>query len=247
MNVSIIGSGNVATHVAKRLHARGCRVLQICSTTPAHVQVLAQQVKAQAVNALADLLPADVYIISVTDAAIAGVAAALNAGNALVVHTSGSTNNLVLDKFSRFGVLYPLQTFSLSRPEMDWEQVPVFVEANTHEALDAVKQLALLLSHNVREADSAQRLQLHTAAVFACNFVNYLLSAAADLAGNHFQTLYPLVRETIEKAFAAHHPRDVQTGPAIRNDAATMEKQLATLPQELREVYLQLSALIMNA
>jgi predicted short-subunit dehydrogenase-like oxidoreductase (DUF2520 family) len=242
--IGIIGSGNVATHLARAFYAKGNSIVQICSPTLAHAQALASTVYAQATDDVRQLLPADLYIIAVTDSSICATVKELNAGDALVVHTSGSTEMGVLKKFARYGVLYPLQTFSKSRPDMAWESVPVLVEAGDAEAFAALQAFALQLSPKVYAADSALRLQLHTSAVFACNFVNHLLSIAADIAGDHFPLLHPVVSETIEKAFAAVHPAEVQTGPAARNDAGTMAAQLAILPSPLQTLYSELSALI---
>jgi predicted short-subunit dehydrogenase-like oxidoreductase (DUF2520 family) len=246
--ISIIGSGNVATHLAKAFFAGGCTVVEIYSRHPARAQALAATVQAHAAGDLQHLLPADLYIISVTDSAIPPVAAGLiPAGDALVVHTSGSTGMEVLHKFTHHGVLYPLQTFSFSKPAPDWQSIPVLIEAESEQSLRALKSWGSRLSPRVLEADSATRLQLHTAAVFGCNFVNYLLSVCAELSGEQFALFYPLVRETLEKAFAAKHPRHVQTGPAVRNDLETIKKQLTILSPEQQKLYLELSALIQKS
>ncbi|MDR3350761.1 MAG: DUF2520 domain-containing protein [Prevotellaceae bacterium] len=241
--VTVIGSGNVATQLATALYAKGCAILEISSPAPAHAQTLAQTVNARAAGDVRKLLPADIYIIAVTDAAIPEVAEKLHAGDALVVHTSGSTNISALNKFARRGVLYPLQTFTRKHPP-DWHTVPLFIMANTGEALQELQNMASLLSRTVIPMPPGDLLRLHTAGVFTNNFVNYLLGIAKDLAGEQFHRLYPLARETVEKAFAAGHPREVQTGPAARNDAGTMAKQLAILPPEQQLLYKQISSSI---
>ncbi|MDR2802350.1 MAG: NAD(P)-binding domain-containing protein, partial [Prevotellaceae bacterium] len=124
--ITIIGSGNVATHMAKALYAKGCVIVEIAGRTLAHAQTLAQTVNAHAASDVQKLLPADIYIIAVTDAAIPEVAKKLNAGDVPVAHTSGSTDITVLNKFTHHGVLYPLQTFSRERP-LDWDTVPLFI------------------------------------------------------------------------------------------------------------------------
>ena len=246
-SATIIGSGNVATHLAKQLFAKGCNITQIFSRSLTNAQTLANAVNAEATDNLQQLRPTDLFIIAVSDSAISEIAKKLTIGEALVVHTSGSTNINALVKFKNHGVLYPLQTFSKSRTEIDWENIPIFVEANSGNNLEDLKTLANILSLEVREANSNKRLQLHTAAVFACNFVNYLLTISADLSEENFKLLYPLVRETVEKAFASDNPREVQTGPAVRNDTITMEKQANLLPNELKELYQYISKLILSS
>jgi predicted short-subunit dehydrogenase-like oxidoreductase (DUF2520 family) len=232
--------------MATALFAGGCTVEQIYSRRLAHAQTLAQAVHAGATDDWQQIRPADLYVIAVTDAAIPEAAARLNAGgDALVVHTSGSTGIEALARFARAGILYPLQTFGRQRP-VDWTTVPLFVVARSDETLRELQQWASLLSDTVVAPPEGQLLRLHTAGVWAGNFVNCLLGEAKELAGDSFPWLYPLVRETVEKAFAAEHPRDVQTGPALRRDTGTMDKQRALLPRERQTLYDQISTLIQN-
>ena len=59
--------------------------------------------------------------------------------------------------------------------------------------------------------------------------------------------LYPLIRETIDKALAMG-PERSQTGPAARQDELTIKKQMHQLSSnpELQELYRQLSQSIME-
>src|SRR5690606_33861151 len=94
--------------------------------------------------------------------------------------------------------------------------------------------------------DSRQRLALHIAAVFACNFTNHFYAIGADILGEYsldFDLIRPLILETAQKIMA-HQPREVQTGPAIRNDIGTMQKHLKLLEQshqDLVSLYRQMS------
>jgi predicted short-subunit dehydrogenase-like oxidoreductase (DUF2520 family) len=65
---------------------------------------------------------------------------------------------------------------------------------------------------------------------------------AADLLqereGLPFDVLRPLILETAHKAAEAQHPRNVQTGPAVRGDKAVAERHMAMLEDEKqREIY----------
>ena len=95
-------------------------------------------------------------------------------------------------------------------------------------------------------ADSAQRARVHLAAVFACNFANHMYALGEEVvrrAGLDFGVLKPLIAETAAKACDARSPRDVQTGPAVRNDTVTQERHLALLDGDptLQEIYTQIS------
>ena len=106
MRISIIGSGNVATHLALALYGRGHKIDQIWSRNLDHATTLAQRVEATPIDDISQLIPnANVYILAVADDAIRSLAKDIRVGNALVLHTSGATPKEVLEDCSfRFGV-----------------------------------------------------------------------------------------------------------------------------------------------
>ncbi len=73
-----------------------------------------------------------------------------------------------------------MQTFSKQR-EVDFGQIPCFVESNSEEDVQLLKDIASALSEKVYEASSEQRKSLHLAAVFTCNFTNHMYVLAAEL------------------------------------------------------------------
>jgi predicted short-subunit dehydrogenase-like oxidoreductase (DUF2520 family) len=243
--LSFIGSGNVATRLALAFSAKGYTIAEVYSRTLAHAECLAVKTGAKGVTNLKELSEADIYIIAIDDKAIPSVVETMLPTPALVLHTAGSVDMGVLNKFSNHGVLYPLQMLH-RKHSIDMCSVPFLIEAATAENLTTVAKLADSLSSRVCNADSVQRRQLHLAAVYACNFVNALLASARNIAGDHFPLLEPLVRNMVEKAFQAHHPEEVQTGPALRGDVATMNRHIDMLNNHpaLQEVYKLLSDLI---
>ncbi len=245
--ITFIGSGSVATNLAKSFYKSNFEIVQICSVNILHANELAAAVAAEATTSIETLNPVDVFMIAVNDDAIAEVVKKLPAGDALVLHTAGSVSMDALQRFARYGVLYPLQTFT-KKKEVDFSNVPLFIEANTSENLEKVRLLAATISTSVSTLSTEERMKLHVAAVFACNFLNYLLSAAADLSKENFQALHPLVNEMVAKAFASQHPRQVQTGPALRGDKAILKKHedLLSLHPELQKIYIILSEAIAN-
>ena len=71
MNIVLLGSGNVATHLGKAFSNAGHTILQVWSRNFSHAQELADQVKAEAIDKLSQLnLGGDLYIVSVVDDAI---------------------------------------------------------------------------------------------------------------------------------------------------------------------------------
>jgi len=251
MNIVLLGSGKVATQIGKALHNAGIPVAQVYSPTLEHAQTLAMQVHAKAISELAELTKnADVYIISVKDDAILGLVDQLDLGDKIVLHTSGSTAMDVLKSAStNYGVLYPLQTFSFDKTD-DFSQVPIAVEASSPEIAKQLEALAHKLSPKIIQMTSEQRLVLHIAAVFACNFSNHLYAIAEQLLeskGISFDYLLPLIAETAAKVQQAL-PSEVQTGPAIRKDEKILQKHLDFLKEQpqLQEIYRLLSQSIVN-
>ena len=169
--------------------------------------------------------------ISVSDDAIANIAQELSKHKKLIAHTSGATDLYNILAFTdHAGVLYPLQTFSKIK-EVDFLTVPLCIEGGDKSITKTLKELAQSISNNVYEIDSTQRKTLHLAAVFACNFPNYLYRVAQELLADQridFNLLRPLILETAEKV-QTNLPANVQTGPAVRNDQKTMETHLALL------------------
>ena len=233
MNIVLIGSGNVATHMGAAFVSAGCRVVQVYSRTLAHARALAGRWGGEAIDDLSQLdVTAQVYVIAVKDDALAPVVAQLPPKlQGLLLHTAGSVPMEVFaTRTGPYGVLYPVQTFSKAK-EIDFSQVPLAIEAADVATLARVRELAGLLSGHVFDCSSTQRLALHVAAVFACNFTNHLYAIAQRLLAGHeldLDLIRPLIRETAEKAML-HNPETVQTGPAVRGDVTTMQKHLALL------------------
>ncbi|RZL69236.1 MAG: DUF2520 domain-containing protein [Pedobacter sp.] len=234
MIVSIIGSGNVATHLAKALKTAHVQVLNVWSNRFENAQALAVQVNANVIAELTDFASdkSDIILIAVKDDAIGSVVEKLHGYRGIVAHTSGSAPLAVLSNFENFGVFYPLQTFSKHK-EVDFNVVPLCLEANNTATLAQLKSLAGLLTRKQNEVDSEQRKILHLAAVFACNFPNYLYGIAQQLLAEHqldFDLIRPLIAETANKV-QNDLPVNVQTGPAVRNDEQTLLKHEGLLAQ----------------
>jgi predicted short-subunit dehydrogenase-like oxidoreductase (DUF2520 family) len=247
MKISFIGAGNVAKSLATAFCKSGHEVLQIYAPTREHAQELVPATGASLATSSGEIAAADTdfIIIATPDSAIENVAASLSQTAATVLHLSGSTDIDVLKPHVKhYGALYPLQTFSRDYAIDDFSEIPVFVEAESDKSLQNIIALAKTISAKVELMSSAQRIALHVAAVFACNFVNAMFADAFDLCSAHGvdpQHLHPLVEETVRKAFASGNPANVQTGPAKRNDNITINKHLQCLADEKREIYAALT------
>lgn len=248
--IVVIGSGNVATHLAQGFARSGHRIVQVLSRTIDHAWWLAEKLPScTAIDDIASLtLSADLYLIATTDSAIPEIVASMPKLAGIVAHTSGSVPMSVLYPASdRVAVLYPLQTFSRTA-ELDLSDVPFFTEASDPDTYMMIDTLARQLSPRVAHADSRQRTVLHIAGVMSCNFVNYLWRLAARVLGAEgysFDVVRPLIEQTLDKA-ATIGPDAAQTGPAARGDMATIEKHLAMLPPEMAGIYQKISQAIID-
>lgn len=248
-NVVIIGAGNVGTHLAYILKEKGFLISEIYSRNPMHAQQLAAEIGCEYCDNLQDInAEADIYIFAVKDDALDELASHIYLPGKIVLHTSGAAETNKLERISEnYGVFYPLQTFSKTRP-VNWQEIPICVEAANKETLTKIKKLAQSLSHKVLETTFEQRRNLHVAAVFVNNFTNHLLRNAYMLMQKNalpFDVLKPLALETIEKAFALN-PEQAQTGPAIRGDKNTIaahEALLAAQP-EILQLYKEITSSI---
>lgn len=251
MNIVLLGSGNVATHLGRAFKLAGQTIVQVWSRDIEHAKELADTLASEAISDMEDInRSADLYIIAIKDDAIRDVASKLKIDDKLIVHTSGSTGLEVLDGVSsHIGVFYPLQTFSKNKA-VDFRQIPIAIEASTPEDVAVIRAIADRLSERVTELSSAQRKALHVAAVFACNFTNHLFAIAQELleAENlDFDLIRPLIAETATK-IQLNDPATVQTGPALREDNEIINSHLEMLHDkpELQELYKRLSQDIVN-
>lgn len=249
--VILIGSGNVATHLGLALSNSGIDILQVWSRSSENAKILAQKIGAQPISSIQELNnSADAYIFSVQDDALLQVLKDFPFANKVLLHTAGSISSDVLAPFSKeYGVLYPFQTFSKAK-EINFNDIPILLEASTDIILKDLKKLAEGISSNVVLATSAQRKYLHIAGVFACNFTNHLYAVAEEVLNTNdlpFDLIKPLIIETAEKA-VLHSPKLVQTGPAVRKDKNIVNSHLRMLEDqpELKSLYQLLSKRIMR-
>jgi predicted short-subunit dehydrogenase-like oxidoreductase (DUF2520 family) len=244
ITINLIGTGNVAWHLANHLaKTPECTLLQIAGRSKDKLERFKHLAKE--VVAIKELRPAAITIIAVADDAIPKVASQVPYNDTLIVHTSGSIS---IDRIpqDRKGVFYPLQSFS-KNDHVDFTNIPMCIEASHKEDLQLLHALASLVSTKVHPVDSQQRKQAHLAAVFVNNFTNHCYPIAQELSEKDdipFELLHALLEKTAQKAIE-HSPSDVQTGPAKRNDTEVIATHLDMLEQEdHKSIYKALTASI---
>lgn len=247
ISIVIIGSGNVAQHlITAFLQSNEIELNQVFSRQKESVSHLISSNKI--VSNYDEIKVADIYIIAVSDNAIADVSAKLPFENQLVVHTSGSMPMEILESKNRRGVFYPLQTFTKNKA-IDFKEIPICLESELADDFIMIEKLAKSISNSVQSISSEQRKALHVAAVFVCNFVNHLYKIGTDICDENqlsFEILKPLIIETAQK-IRQLSPKNAQTGPAKRNDTETINTHLKFLSDEnQKEIYKLLTKSIID-
>ena len=245
MKIVFIGAGNLATRLSLAMQRVGMQIGQVYSHTEASARQLATRLGCPWTNDLSALQEdGDLYVFSLKDTVLSDVISKVKPNNGMWVHTAGSMPMSIFEGYAqRFGVLYPLQTFSKGR-NVNFDVIPIFLEANTDKNADFLKNIASALSENVRFMSSEKRRSLHLAAVFACNFTNHIYTLSYKLLENESipaDVLLPLIDETVSKIHSMP-PAVAQTGPAIRYDENVINKHLAMLDDpDMQAIYRLLS------
>lgn len=241
MKVVIIGTGNVATVLGKKILTGGHEIIQVVGRNVEDAHKLGSILKCAVVYNIRYINTyGDIYIVAVSDSAIDIISSKLILSDKTVVHTAASVPKEVLKLSSQnYGVLYPLQSL---KKEVDIiPAIPVLIDANNETTLELLKGFAEDWADSVQVANDEERLKLHVAAVFVSNFTNHLFTISNDFCEKeqlNFKLLYPLIEETMERIKAAD-PFTVQTGPAIRKDTRTIElhKHILTAYPRFEELY----------
>jgi len=242
--IAIIGDGNVSFHLVRWFKTAGVLITSIYKRNPEKDNVYRTDLNYSGENC-------DFIILAVKDDVIPSVLDAIqNTGDAILLHTSGTVNiNVFTSKgFSKYGVLYPLQTLQREK-EIPIENVPFLIEGGNEEALLAIKNLCIDVKMVNQSVSSTKRLKYHLAAVIASNFSNHLLLISNQILQEENESIHllePLLQETMRKAFDIG-PHASQTGPARRNDGSTMKKHIDLLTSDRhKEIYRLISQSIVS-
>lgn len=235
--IGIVGSGNVAVQLTSALEANGIKPI-VCygrnTTSGAEFSKLFDVPFSQK---LSDLNGLDVIIACVSDDALAKLIPQL-ACICPVLSTSGTVDVCAFDHQFPVGVMYPLQTMTKTMT-LPFRSIPLFIEASDSTFLAEISIFAQKLADTVIEMNAVQRKKLHLVGVFVNNFTNHLLDLMQDFSSENeidFQWFAPLLNETVTKAL--NYPaKNNQTGPAKRNDQATIHAHEAQLEEPLLSIY----------
>jgi predicted short-subunit dehydrogenase-like oxidoreductase (DUF2520 family) len=219
-SVRIFGRGRAGGSLASALQASGWTV-----------HLVAHDEAALAAGAV------DLVVVAVPDVAVADVAIAIEPNDDVVVaHMAGSLGLDALAPHARRASLHPL--VALPNPDLGAQRLRSgawFAVAGDPIATRVVESLG----GHAFEVDDEHRAAYHAAAVIASNHLVALLAQAervAGLAGVPLDAYLDLVQSTVDNV-AALGPAAALTGPAARGDEVTIERHLAALSPDDRELY----------
>jgi predicted short-subunit dehydrogenase-like oxidoreductase (DUF2520 family) len=178
----------------------------------------------------------DLVLICVADEHVETVAARIERGDAVVAHVAGSHGLEVLSSHARRAAVHPL----VALPNAEVGAMRLRSGATFAVAGDAVaRQVVDALGGRSIDVPDESRVAYHAAAAIASNHLVGLLGQAervAATAGLGLEVYLDLVRATVDNV-ATLGPSAALTGPAAREDHATIERHLAALDESERDAY----------
>ena len=240
----------MATHLARSLQKAGLNIHEVYSLNSENANQFAIQFNCTLCTDLINIdKNTDIILLCIPDDLIAETSKKIGKANAIIAHTSGNTSIRSLINNDRYGVFYPLQTFSKQR-EIDLKTVPICLESSDEDVMKNLQFLASAISDSVHEINSRQRKYLHLSAVFVNNFTNHMYHIAEEFLEDReldFDLLKPLIIETAAKAVDID-PANAQTGPSRRGDDNTIKKHLNLLEgnPEYKQLYQLISEQILK-
>ncbi len=250
--IGIVGSGNVGIHLARAFSSLPKNEVSLVARSDKNHQYLDRLDHLRILESIEELSEdLSFLILAVNDRGIKTLAQKLSFKNTLLLHTSGSVSidDLSENRAANYGVIYPLQSFSLKRT-LNYSEIPFLTEADTEENHNKIKNLVSDLGAKNVKVNSINRKKIHLSAVIVNNFVNHLYARGAEYLSSDklpFELLLPLIRETTARLDDLE-PSKLQTGPAVRYDVSVINEHLEMLSEEpeLQELYRVISNSIVN-
>ncbi|HEU4355158.1 MAG TPA: Rossmann-like and DUF2520 domain-containing protein [Actinomycetota bacterium] len=263
MDVAVVGSGRVGTAMAVLLGRAGHRIRAVSGGEATRERAARYLPGVPMLPNEAVARSAEVVLLGTADAAIEPVCTSLVRSGALgpgrtIAHLSGATGLEALGTAEAAGVgilsLHPLQT--CPDVEAAIARIPgsaFAITAREPEPFEIGMRLAEDVGGRPFVLEDAMKSLYHAAAVFASNYLVAISALAEDLGSvagipDPRAALGPLQRATLENVEAVG-PAGALTGPAVRGDAGTVERNLRALDEHAPEAvsaYVALATLALD-
>ena len=193
---------------------------------------------------VADMSPAEVFLISTPDEHIAEYCRALAASGLLrpgdlVLHCSGSLPSAELvsakEAGAYIGSVHPVKSFANPAVSVETFSGTFCGMEGDDQALEILRPAFEAVGGETFAVNPQAKTIYHAAAVMVCNYLTSLVEIGAQAylkAGldreTSMQVMEPMVRGTVENIFNSGTV-EALTGPIARGDHSTVSKQLAAL------------------
>jgi predicted short-subunit dehydrogenase-like oxidoreductase (DUF2520 family) len=249
MRVAVIGAGRVGTGVAVLLQRAGHRIEAVSGRGPTRERAARYLPGVPVLGDAAAAEAAELVVLGVPDDLIAGTAADLAGAGAVgpgrwVAHLSGARGLDALASVREVGAarlaIHPLQTFPDVVSAIDGiPDCAVAVTADDEAGYRVAERIADDLLGIPFRLDDGLRARYHAAAVFASNYLIATSAVAAELFASvgvpdPVLAMQPLQRTTLDNV-ARLGPGAALTGPAVRGDAGTIERNLGAVAEVMPE------------
>lgn len=255
--LAIIGCGAVGRTLGRLFHeASVFQIGDVVNRSPESAQAAVQFMGAgRAVATLAELQPAEVYLVGAADDAVAGLAAALAAcgvigPGTIAFHVSGALSSSALAPLASRGAalasVHPVRSFADPlESARSFAGTWCGLEGDA-EALATLEQAFSGIGGRTFPVEAKFKTIYHAGSVLVCNYLTALVEAGVKAYGKGglprstaLEVMEPLVRGTVDNIFRVGVAQAL-TGPIARGDCATVSHQVAALEQwdgELAQLY----------
>jgi predicted short-subunit dehydrogenase-like oxidoreductase (DUF2520 family) len=243
MDLAVVGAGRVGTSLAVLWRRAGHRIVAVAGGAATPERAARYLPDVPVLDAIGAAKAAEIVVIATPDAAVGPVCEEMAAAGALdearaVVHASGATGLDALAAAAAVGAstlsVHPLQT--CPTVEAGVERIPGSTFAVTAGDADGYalgEGLARDAGGNPVRIDDERKALYHAAAVFASNYLVTVTALAEQLGlaagiGDPIAAFAPLQEATLAN-IARVGPEEALTGPAVRGDAITLQRNLEAL------------------
>jgi predicted short-subunit dehydrogenase-like oxidoreductase (DUF2520 family) len=249
MRIAVVGAGRVGTSLAVRWREAGHEIVAVAGGDATPGRAARYLPGAPVRDPAAAARDAEVVVIATPDGAIATVATTLADAAAVdastsVIHASGATGLEALNAPRGVGArvlsVHPLQT--CPTVEAALERLPgagFAVTAEDEPGFALGERLARDAGGRPFRIDDDVKPLYHAAAVFASNYLVTVTALAHELErasgiDDPASILGPLQSATLDNVDRVG-PSEALTGPAVRGDAGTVERNLEALAKHVPE------------
>ena len=245
MDLSVVGLGRVGTAIAVLLRRSGHRIAAVSGRGDSRGRAAQHLPDVPFLEPDAAAAAGQVVLLGVPDDLIEPVVARIAEAGGFwpgqwVVHLSGATSLGALDAARDLGAqrlsIHPLQTVpDVSAAIARIPGSAIAITADDEAGFAIGERLADDLGGDPFRLADGNRALYHAAAVFASNYLVVVSAAAAALFGaaglpDPVRAMAPLQRGTLEN-LERLGPAHALTGPAVRGDAGTIERNLQAIAE----------------